>query len=196
LFLARKSLLADFPAKCLQFCEFVQAQGNMGILLYCVAFSVWVILCMPSTILEIVPGFLFGIKTGFAVTMVGKNLGSFTAMLLGQTLLRSYVQDKAKAYPNLKGIEIAIKKQGFAMILLVRSVMMPIAIKNYGLAAIGVSATQNITAAILSGIPFCFMWVYVGSTAKDLVEIVEGRRSFRDLDLPPWAMAIGVRMMH
>merc|ERR1712203_512746 len=68
---------------------------------------------------------------------------------------------------------------------------MPIAIKNYGLAAIGVSTAQNITAAVVSGIPFCFMWVYIGSTTHSLVEIVEGRRSLSSLDLPPTAMAAG-----
>merc|ERR1712107_849063 len=124
--------------------------------------------------------------------MVGKNFGSLVAMILGSTLRRSYVHTKSKEYPRLGGIRAAIGQQGFPMIFLVRLVMMPIAIKNYGLAAIGVSTAQNITAAVVSGIPFCFMWVYIGSTTHSLVEIVEGRRSLSSLDLPPWAMGVGI----
>mmetsp|Transcript_85871 Transcript_85871/g.148697 ORF Transcript_85871/g.148697 Transcript_85871/m.148697 type:complete len:245 (+) Transcript_85871:75-809(+) len=187
-FLLRKLLLHNFAERALMFCEFVKAQGTVGIVIYMVVFSIWVVLCMPSTILEILPGFLFGTWTGFLVCMVGKNVGSFAAMILGRTILEDVMQQKAKEWPLLDGIKIAIQKQGFMMILLVRTVMMPIAIKNYGLAAIGVPAWMNISAAVLSGIPFCFMWVYVGSTTKSLVEIVEGKKSVRDLDLPPWAM--------
>lgn len=186
--LLRKLLLHNFAERALMFCEFVKAQGTLGIVIYTAAFSLWVVLCMPSTILEILPGFLFGTWTGFGVCMVGKNVGSFAAMILGRTLLAGVMQEKAKEWPLLDGIKIAIQKQGFMMILLVRTVMMPIAIKNYGLAAIGVPASMNISAAVLSGIPFCFMWVYVGSTTKSLVEIVEGKKSVSDLDLPPWAM--------
>jgi len=190
-FLLRKMALSNFSQKALAFCEFVQAQGTLGVIIYMLAFTIWVVLCMPSTILEILPGFLFGTKTGFVVCMVGKNLGSFIAMVLGHTLLAGYVREKAKEWPLLEGIKVAIKQQGFLMILMVRTVMMPIAIKNYGLAAIDVPATTNISAAVLSGIPFCFMWVYIGSTTKDIVEIVEGNKSIKDLDLPPWAMAVG-----
>jgi uncharacterized membrane protein YdjX (TVP38/TMEM64 family) len=184
----RHLLLNNFVARCLAFCDFVQGQGTLGVVIYTLVFAIWVVLCMPSTILEILPGFLFGTKVGFVVCMVGKNLGSFVAMILGRTLLADMVQRKAEAWPILEGIKVAIKQQGFPMILMVRTVMMPIAIKNYGLAAIGVPATTNISAAILSGIPFCFMWVYIGSTTQNVMEIVEGTKTVKDLDLPPWAM--------
>merc|ERR1712154_753542 len=65
------------------------------------------------------------------------------------------------------------------------------AVKNYGLAALGVSIPQNMLGAIISGVPFALAWSYVGSTAQSLVEIAEGKKGMSDLDLPPWAMAVG-----
>jgi len=191
LYFARSLLMKDFAKNFISFCEYVREQGAFGVVIYIVMLAVWIVLCLPCTIVEMVPGFLFGFWQGTIVSCIGKNLGNLIALILGQTLLREWVKKRTSEYPILEKMDAAIKHDGFIMILLIRAVMLPMAVKNYGLAALGVSIPLNMAGAILSGIPFSLAWSYVGSTAQSLVEIAEGKKGMSDLDLSPSAMAAG-----
>jgi uncharacterized membrane protein YdjX (TVP38/TMEM64 family) len=191
LYFMRSWLMKDFTKNFLTFCEYVRQQGAFGVLIYIVMLAIWIVLCLPCTIVEMVPGFLFGFWQGTIVSMIGKNLGNLIALVLGQTLLRDWVKKRTKEYDILEKVDAAIKHDGFIMVLLVRAVFLPMAVKNYGLAALGVSIPQNMAGAILSGLPFSLAWSYVGSTAQSLVEIAEGKKGMSDLDLSPATMAVG-----
>ena len=52
-------------------------EGSMGPVYYTIFLAIWVTLLLPCTILEVVPGYLFGLKIGTVVSIIGKSSGSF-----------------------------------------------------------------------------------------------------------------------
>jgi hypothetical protein len=63
-------------------CERIRALGSLGVLVYAAFLAGAIVIGAPSTVLEIIPGFLFGWKIGCAVAVVGKFVGSMVSVLL------------------------------------------------------------------------------------------------------------------
>lgn len=55
--------------------------GEMGPVYYTIFLAIWVTLLLPCTILEVVPGYLFGLKVGTIVSIIGKSSGSFIRLV-------------------------------------------------------------------------------------------------------------------
>jgi uncharacterized membrane protein YdjX (TVP38/TMEM64 family) len=69
----------------LSFAETTETLGPVwGPLFYVFFLAVWVVLCLPCSPLEPLPGFLFGLKMGTLCSLAGKSLGSGAALLLGR----------------------------------------------------------------------------------------------------------------
>ena len=70
-------------------------------------------------------------------------------------------------------------------LIFVRTLYMPMGVKNYGLGAMDIRAKDILLASIISGIPFALLWSYIGSTAKNFTEILssDSRLSLRSVFL-------------
>lgn len=169
-----RSVLAQ---QLLKIVTLVEDCGDAGMYVYIAVLAVAIVLCLPCTMFEIIPGFLFGPTIGAIVSIIGKNLGSFICVLLAKTVLSGYV--KRNLLPRLESarvVERMAKKQGFVAILIFRGlVYAPLPLKNYGLGVLDIPAWQTCLAAVLTGSPYAFWWAYVGSTAKNLAEILDGK---------------------
>eukprot|EP00924_Labyrinthula_sp_SR-Ha-C_P011229 snap_masked-scaffold_48-processed-gene-1.79-mRNA-1 protein AED:0.35 eAED:0.36 QI:0/-1/0/1/-1/1/1/0/246 len=161
--------------------EYVEAQGENGPYYYVLFLAIWVVLLLPCSILEIVPGFLFGFKTGWAVSVAGKVLGSLLSIILAKLFFKSflsrYLFDK---YPILITLKKAINKEGFKVILLIRVTYLPMLLKNYGMAVMDVPTLKIIGASFCAGVPFAAGWAFLGASAKNLPDILEGKMKFTD----------------
>ena len=171
----------------------VTAQDEQAQQMYMtVVLAVWNIMCLPSTLMECVPGYLFGFRQGTVVSVVGKSLASWLSILLARYVVkrsswRDYLFNK---FTMLRAIEVAVRKNGFPIIVMVRLLALPLLVKNYGLGILdGVPVWHIMAASTLTGIPFAMAWSYLGSTASTLVDIYNGKSA--SLDLPPWAMGLG-----
>lgn len=102
-------------------------------------------------------------------------MGNWLSVLLGRTLAKDYVRRNVIAkFKVIAAVERAIKKEGFKAVFLVRMVYLPMVVKNYGLATLDISFFTIATASFCTGLPFAFMWTYLGSSAHSLVEIASG----------------------
>eukprot|EP00929_Paragymnodinium_shiwhaense_P008599 TRINITY_DN112554_c0_g1_i1.p1 TRINITY_DN112554_c0_g1~~TRINITY_DN112554_c0_g1_i1.p1 ORF type:complete len:259 (+),score=33.58 TRINITY_DN112554_c0_g1_i1:78-779(+) len=133
--------------------------------------TVWVILGLPCTLLNMVPGFLFGFKLGVACNMVGKVLGSMISFFLAR-LFSDRVKAWGSKYKAYRIIAKAVDKGGFVSICLVRLVYMPMSLKNYGLGALGAPPFQTFLASIVCALPFAIMWTWAGAQCKDVAEML------------------------
>lgn len=68
----------------------------------------------------------------------------------------------------------------------------PLPVKNYGLGALDIPASHIVTAAIITGAPFCWWWAYLGSKAKNLVDIIDGRGQVQLLAMPSNPIAVAL----
>ena len=178
--------------------EWVAAQGAMGPVYYALLLAIWVMMCLPCSVLEIVPGFLFGWPIGVAVALSGKLLGNFGSILLGRSLLRSWARrtllPKSRVLRAMaRVVQPARGGEAWKAILLCRVTYMPMMIKNYGLAAMGASTTTCLACGLASGLPFAILWAYIGTQCKSLLAVVagEGGAAVKGM-LPGGAEVIGL----
>uniref|UniRef100_A0A7S3V1S7 VTT domain-containing protein n=2 Tax=Aplanochytrium stocchinoi TaxID=215587 RepID=A0A7S3V1S7_9STRA len=159
----------------------IEKQGNWGPVYYTIFLAVWVTLLLPCSILEVVPGFLFGFKIGWTVSVIGKSFGSLISLFLGRYFLasriRGYVLEK---YPSLKAFDKAVELEGFKVILMIRVAYLPMLIKNYGLSILDIPIAKIVIASFMAGIPFSAAWAGIGASSKNLAEIMEGKANLSD----------------
>ena len=62
--------------------------GRVG---YVCGLSVWTLLCLPTTPVELAAGLSFPLFSCCAMSAAGKTVGSLAALLLGRRLLRPFI---------------------------------------------------------------------------------------------------------
>mmetsp|Transcript_20342 Transcript_20342/g.39963 ORF Transcript_20342/g.39963 Transcript_20342/m.39963 type:complete len:546 (+) Transcript_20342:303-1940(+) len=161
----------------------IREQGEFwGPVYYILFLSVWVAALLPCSILEMVPGYLFGFRKGVFVSIIGKNLGTVMSLLLTRFFLRDLVQRRLlKRFPILRTLEKAVKMEGFPVIVMIRCAYLPMIIKNYGLASLDIDIFKIWVASLLSSGPFAAAWTAVGASATNLTDIFDGKMKLADV---------------
>jgi uncharacterized membrane protein YdjX (TVP38/TMEM64 family) len=172
--------------------NWIREQGPLlGPVYYMAFLSVWVALLLPCSVLEMVPGFLFGFNRGVWVSIVGKNVGTVASLLIGRYVLKERFQARVLArYPMLQALEKAIQQEGFTVMFMIRVTYLPMVIKNYGTAVLDIDLMQMWLASVLASFPFAALWTFLGAQATNMADIFDGRISARDL-LPDNALLVG-----
>lgn len=153
--------------------------GPWGPLVLAVAYIPLTILAVPASILTLGGGYLFGLPVGFVADSFGATIGAGAAFLLGRTLGRSFVMSKLKDYPQFRAVEIAIRRSGFKIVLLLRLVpLLPFNMLNYLLSVTSVPIVPYLMASWLGMMPITLALVYVGTTLKDLSDVTHGWSEF------------------
>lgn len=167
-------------------CDWAQNTGVTGMVVYSVFLGFAVVIALPCTPLEMIPGFLFGFKYGALVALAGKNLGNLASVILAKTVMQKYVLENIiPKYHVLKVMNLVAKKKGLLAVLLFRGfVYAPMMVKNYGLGAMGIPVYQLTIASIVTGTPYGVWWAYLGSSAKSVVDILDGKDVVSPIQIP------------
>merc|ERR1712196_627601 len=80
----------------------------------------WIVCLIPSTPIELMIGYLYGLGGGFALVYSGKVLGCLGSFLLGRTLLRSGCQRRLMKFDLLRAIDLAVHREPFRISFLTR----------------------------------------------------------------------------
>lgn len=121
----------------------------------------------PSTVFELLAGYIFGFWLGLLLSTTGKLLGTIASFLIGRYLCRDRVLAiMDRAHPAWQAFRSLVRKKQVLIVFLTRIAMFPIAIKNYGLGVLDVSFLVFFAAAVATGLPFSVLWVYSGHSAK------------------------------
>lgn len=165
-----------FPTKqsLLNASEWIQTQGFFGAVVFDIIMIFWIILCLPSTIIEITGGFLFGFWIGLLVNIIGKNIGCLIAFFIGRLAGKNFADWLFRKFKMLKIFERVVAKNSVKMVFLIRFAYIPIGIKNYGLSLLNVSTKLFVIATMLSHIPTAILFAFVGSSADNLIDIING----------------------
>ncbi|KAK1428258.1 hypothetical protein QVD17_17088 [Tagetes erecta] len=149
--------------------------GPWGPLVLAIAYIPLTVFAVPASVLTLGGGYLFGLPVGFVADSIGATLGATAAFLVGKTIGRSYVISKLKKYPKFQAIAIAIQRSGFKIVLLLRFVpLLPFNVLNYLLSVTPVRLWEYMLATWLGMMPITFMFVYIGTTLKDLSDVTHG----------------------
>lgn len=72
----------------------VKDQGNIGILYYIVGLACFEMLGISTCPFEISGGFVYGIRKGVMINIMGKLIGAFTVYSIGRNFLKSKIRSK------------------------------------------------------------------------------------------------------
>ncbi len=150
----------------------------MTVMLSTIGFvTVWS-LVLPTTPCELVMGYLFGVAEGWAINYFVKFLSSSISYVLGRTVLRNWLHSlwlSSGKHELLSAFEDEVAERPYATAFLMRVAYVPISIKNYGMALIGVPPAAFYAAFFSVEFFDSYLLIAVGAGAKDLHELLSGR---------------------
>jgi uncharacterized membrane protein YdjX (TVP38/TMEM64 family) len=156
------------------FLDWIRDLGWWGPLVYAVFYAV-VALVIPGTIPSLGAGFAFGVVLGTAVVSSGSVTTAVIAFWLGRTLARGWVEAKVAASPKFRAIDQAVADNGFKIVLLTRlSPVFPFLLLNYAFGLTRVRFRDYFLATWLGMLPGTVLYVYLGSTLREVADIVTG----------------------
>lgn len=133
------------------------------------------VLFIPGTILTMSAGFLFGLAYGTAYVSIGATLGATCAFLVARYLARERVAKSLEHNSSFKAIDQAVGREGWKIVGLARlSPIFPFNLLNYAFGLTGVGLGDYFLASWAGMLPGTFMYVYVGTLARDLTRVGSG----------------------
>lgn len=146
----------------------IEALGWPGHLVFILLYVVLTVLLIPGSVLTLGAGTIYGLWKGAATVLIGANLAALCSFLLARTLLRQRVGVWAAGNPKFAALDRAIGRNGFKMVLLSRlSPIFPFTLLNYFLGLTTVRTGAYVLANLLGMLPGTFMYVYLGTAARD-----------------------------
>jgi uncharacterized membrane protein YdjX (TVP38/TMEM64 family) len=119
---------------------------------------------------------VFGPVVGIPTVSIGSTLGAGAAFLLARGLLRDWVSRAVAKRPEFRALDKAVAREGFKVVLLTRlSPILPFNLLNFALGLTTVSFRDFLVASWIGMLPGAVLYVYVGSTVKNLADLTSGR---------------------
>ncbi len=152
----------------------IDSLGAIAPLAFILLYIVITVAFLPSSIVTLGAGVVFGVVKGSLFVFIGAMLGATAAFLVGRYGARDWVSRKIASNAKFKSIDEAIAREGRKIIFLIRlSPAFPFNLLNYGLGLTNVSLKDYVlgTTGIIPG---TIMYVYLGSLAGNLAMLGTG----------------------
>lgn len=173
---------------------FLQTQGSLGAFYYSLFLVLWTLVCLPTTPLEVAAGYIFRASPArsIAASIVGKSIGSILAFIVGRWVVARFALLDERSAPSAGSaptsvlgrarqlgrlLQAALLSRPVQTITMVRASPMPIAIKNYGLAALPehvVPVRTFVLVTMCVNVPYSVAWSLTGSSASSLQDAISG----------------------
>ncbi|MGB5258352.1 MAG: TVP38/TMEM64 family protein [Woeseiaceae bacterium] len=146
---------------------------------------------VPGSGSMMIAGFLFGLLPGFLYAALAISVGAQCAFVAGRMGARHWVEAKVAANPRMQAIESGLREEAFLIVALTRlSLVIPFNILNYAYGVTSVTARTHFFATALGMLPAVGLYVYLGTLARDIGQILSGEATPSDLGY--WIAAAGV----
>lgn len=147
----------------------IDSMGPLAPLYFGVFYTVCEVAAIPSTPLTMSAGYLFGLQQGTLLVLLSAGIAAAFSYLVGQTVLRSAVEDIIADNPKFQKIDKAIGKEGFRLMLLLRlSPIFPFSLSNYLYGASSIDFWSYFCGTLLGFAPGTFAYVYTGMVGQEL----------------------------
>lgn len=162
-----------------------------GPVLYILGVVIATVFFVPGSVSMMIAGFLFGLAPGIVFAAVGIAVGAQCAFLVARLGARHWVEEKVAGSPRMQAIEKGLREEAFLIIVLTRlSLVIPFNVLNYSYGVTSVTARMHLVATALGMLPAVGLYVYLGTLARDLGQILSGDATPTDLGY--WIAAAGI----
>ena len=120
-------------------------------------------------------GVLFGLTEGILYALIGVTVGATAALVAGRTLARSWVEKRIAGNEQLTALDDALGTEAFTIVVLTRlALVIPFNMLNYAYGLTRVGASVYAMATAVGMLPIVAMYVYLGTLAGDIGQILRG----------------------
>lgn len=148
------------------------------------------VLLLPGSLFTLAAGYSFGLGKGFALVSLASVIGASCAFLLGRYFARDWVTEKTGTNPKFKALDAAVAERGFFIVFLCRlSPVFPFNLLNYALGSTSVRFPSYVLGSWLGMMPGTLLYVYFGSSAKNLADIFSDEATSGG---PGWILWVGL----
>lgn len=145
---------------------------------------VGILLMLPASVMMMVSGFLFGLSKGFLAVWLAVVLASTAAFWIARKLARPMIERRLATRPSFTAIDRAIRRKGFYVVLLTRLILLlPFPALNYSHGLTDVRLRDYLAATMIGMVPAIFLFVYLGTLASDVADIMNGQVTLEDNQL-------------
>ena len=147
-----------------------------GGLLFSALLALWLTCLLPTSLLEIADGYVFGFFWATLWSTAGKVAGSVLSYWIGRCA-RSSVRrmilpdDTSKEHGYLRGLEIAMTEEPGRTCLALRLAYVPEAIQNYVPAIFDAPFIPFLAATTGGSAVYAALWANLGSSLNDVAEL-------------------------
>jgi len=161
------------------FLHYVQSLGEFwGPIVFVSVYIVVTVLFLPAVILSVGAGFIYGNVLGTILTQTGCLVGACISFLLGKVLFKDCVMSMMDGYPTFVAINKAVSVNSWKIVTLLRlSPLTPFNVLNYGLALTNIQFWDYTWSSAIGMLPQSVLFVYIGTAAKNLSDIIHGKKS-------------------
>ncbi|KAK9902020.1 hypothetical protein WJX75_001367 [Coccomyxa subellipsoidea] len=148
-----------------------------GSLVFIAADIIGVTVLFPGAIFAMAGGAIFGVGYGCLLVWIATSLGQTLAFIVGRYMLRGMVVAYLSSrFPKWTAVDAALSNEGWKLITLLRlSPVVPWNVLNYALSVTGVGLLPYALSSAVAIVPWSITFVYFGSMAKNMADILEGR---------------------
>lgn len=133
---------------------------------------------LPASPFIIASAALFGFPLGVLGAFAGIALGASGGYLISRSFLREDVANQLRKHPTFRAIDIAIEREGWKIVTLLRICPIPFGLANYLYGLTGIPFAQYLLASIIGSVPGVLLFCQLGSAGKASLEaIVSGHIS-------------------
>ncbi|NNF40312.1 MAG: TVP38/TMEM64 family protein [Woeseiaceae bacterium] len=171
--------------------EWAEAHPVAGPISYILGVILATVLFVPGSVSMMIAGYLFGLVPGFLFAAIGIGCGAQCAFLTARVGARAWVERKVAANRRLEAIEKGLREEAFLIVVLTRlSLIIPFNVLNYAYGVTSVRARIHLVATTLGMLPAIALYVYLGTLARDLGQILAGEATPSNLGY--WIAAAGI----
>ena len=152
--------------------NWIEGLGPYSVAAFIALYISATVLFIPSSILTLGAGFLFGVVRGFICVSIASTVGATMAFLIGRYLARQWISRKVSGNARFTAIDTTVAREGWKIVGLLRlSPLFPFNLLNYALGLTRVSLRHYFFASWIGMMPGTVIYVYLGSLAGDLATL-------------------------
>jgi uncharacterized membrane protein YdjX (TVP38/TMEM64 family) len=154
------------------FMSWIRGLGPLGPLIFIGLYIPSTLVFVPTAILCIGAGAVFGLFAGSVYVSIGATLGATCAFVISRHIANSWVAARLEHNQNFKAIDRAVAREGWKIVGLARlSPFFPFNVLNYAFGLTAIPLKDYFFATWAGMMPGVVMYVYLGSLASDVAGI-------------------------
>jgi uncharacterized membrane protein YdjX (TVP38/TMEM64 family) len=149
----------------------IGTMGPLAALVFVLSFAGLSMLGLPLIPFAVMGGILFGVVGGMVWVIAGSTLGAAAGFLVGRYVARERVAGLVGKNPKLAGIDLAIRREGWKIIALLRMCPLPFGFSNYAYGLTNVSFWHYLGATAIGILPAEVVSVCLGAAGREIADV-------------------------